>query len=197
MSLTDYHHIPADWHADLLPELAIFHLQDVCVHVQQGMRNHLRTAALDKAPQIEAVFRWLGKRGISIALLSDYDVENTDLLLERLDWSVGAESLVQYVLTKQRLEENPIVQICEVAGVLQPDATVVLSDTPHLLRSAAEAGVGYNLGVTSGSHSYQSLSHTAHTALLDSPVQLVNYLVDRLPHLLDASPSLRTGPATS
>ena len=196
VSLTDYQHIPANWHAGPLPELAVFHLQDVCVRVQRGMRNHLKTAALDKAPQIEAVFRWLGKRGIAVVLLSDYDGENTNVLLERLNWVVGPDALVQNVVTKQRLRVNSIERACEAAGVSSA-ATITINDTPHLLRAATDAGVGYNIGVTSGSHSYQSLSQTAHTALLDNPVQLVNYLVDQLPHLSNAPISYRHGTATS
>ena len=196
MSLTDYHHIPADWHNDPLPELAIFHLQDVCVRVQRGMRNHLKTAALDKAPQIEAVFRWLTKRGIVVVLLSDYNKEETNLLLDRLNWPVGPQGLIQHILTKQRLRDNPLRKACEVAGS-RPSATITVSDTPALLRAATTAGVKYNLGVTSGSHSYQSLSQATYTALLDNPVQLVNYLIDRLPHLSDRTSSYRTGPATS
>lgn len=166
-------------------ELAIFHLQDVCVRVQKGLRNRLRTAALEKAPQIEATFRWLRRRGIRIHLLSDFNTEQTAILLERLGWTVGPEDLIECVITNQKKCANPIQRAIELAQICDPSKTVVVVDTPELLAFAACARVQYNLGVTSGGCNYQTLQTTHYRALLDNTIQLVNYLLDHLPSLAD------------
>ena len=163
--------------------VAIFRLRDVCVRVQEGMREHLKTASLDPRFQIEPTFRWLRRQGVDISLLSDYDAEQTELLLTRLGWSVGPEGTVQSVVLEQEKQENPVARALDVHGLRREEAHQALAvvDTPRLLELAHRAGVGLRLGVTNGSHSYATLQAMPHSALLDSTLQLVNYLLQLTP----------------
>lgn len=177
------------FHADWPPlEVAIFHLQDVCVYVQSGMHDRLRTAGLEKAPEIEATFRWLSKRKIRIILLSDFDREQTAILLERLGWAVGPGEIVECVVIGQQLCINPVQRALEAGGALDPRKAVVVVDTPELLRSAHAAQIHFNLGVTSGRCSYHTLQSADYLTLLDTPLQLVNFLLNQLPSLAEVKP---------
>jgi len=162
-------------------QLAIFRLEDVCVRVQEGMNGYLRTAALAKSDQIEATFRWLRKRGVRICLLSNYSREDTEVLLNRLDWEVGEDGYIQLVVLHQQNKENPVLLATEHANL--PDATraVLIADTPRLLRCAYRMQAHFVIGVTNGSHRYESLASEPHHALLDSPLQLPNFLLRHLP----------------
>jgi hypothetical protein len=162
-------------------QLGIFRLEDVCVRVQDGMKGFLRTAALEKNPEIEATFRWLRKRKIRIALISDANQEDTDVLLDRLNWRVGEDELIQLVLTDQKGERNPVREILDLADL--PDGHLAFSvlDTPRLLQSAHFSKVHFNLGVTNGRCNYAELSGTPHHTLLDGTVQLPNFLLENLP----------------
>ncbi|OAV44387.1 HAD family hydrolase [Lewinella sp. 4G2] len=166
--------------------LAIFHLQDVCVRIPRSLRNHLRTASLELAPQIEATFRWLRKRQVRIALLSDFDEAGTNILLERLSWELGGDQLIQAVVPEQGVGENPIRQAMDLAGVSDPHQVTLIADTPDLLNFGTQAQVRLNLGVTSGKHSYEVLNSTPCRALLDNTIQIVNYLLDEVPQLAAA-----------
>lgn len=164
--------------------LAIFRLQNVCVHVQHDLRKHLRTAALEKAPQIEATFRWLRKRGIAVYLLSDYNRPDTQLLLDRLGWRVGDHVFIQCVISHSPLSKDPIGRALQLFERPDPARTLFVGDTLESLQLAHQHGLRYNLGVTSGCCSYQSLQFANCRTLLDSPLQLVQYLLEELPELL-------------
>ncbi|TXF91093.1 hypothetical protein FUA23_02370 [Neolewinella aurantiaca] len=162
-------------------QLGIFRLEDVCVRVQDGMEGFLRTAALEKASDIEAVFRWLRKRNIRIALISDADYTDTNVLLERLNWGVGEEELIQLVVTSQEKKLNPVRDILEAANLTDGQLAFSVLDTPRLLQCAHFSRVHFNLGVTNGRCSYAELADTPHHALLDGSVQLPNFLLENLP----------------
>ena len=169
-------------------DLAVFRLQDLCVHVQKSLIKHPRTASLQRAPQIEATFRWLRKRNIRIVLLSDFNIEQSLILLDRLGWARGKNELIETIVPEQNKTDNPIKRAMTLAGVTDPDRVLVVSDTPALLRSATAAQIRFNIGVTSGKCSYQKLQPVPCRALLDNTIQLVNYLLGEVPSLARLSP---------
>lgn len=162
-------------------QLGIFRLEDICVRVQDGMKDFLCTAALEVNPDIEATFRWLRKRKIRIALISDANQEDTKILLDRLNWRVGEDELIQLVLTDQEGKQNPIREILDLADLPGGHLAFSVLDTPRLLQSAYFSKVHFNLGVTNGRCNYAELSETPHHALLDGTVQLPNFLLENLP----------------
>ena len=105
----------------------------VCVS-RKGMESFMRTAALEKAAEIEATFRWLRRRGVKVCLLSDYDRPNTSILLDRLNWQVEEDRLVQLVITEQQQQLNPIQRAMDLAGIASSRCVVLVADTPRLLR---------------------------------------------------------------
>lgn len=175
--------------------MGIFRLEDVCVHVQDDMGEYLKTAALQKTPEIEVTLRWLRKRQVEIALISDASRQDTEVLLERLNWRVGEDELLQLVLTDQASKANPVADVIELAGLDSGLTAFSVFDTPRLLRSAQACGVHFNIGVTNGCCSYGELASAPHHTLLDGLIQLPNFLLGNLPGEQVANPSLRKVPA--
>jgi phosphoglycolate phosphatase-like HAD superfamily hydrolase len=163
--------------------LAIFRLNDMCVSVQEGMERFLATASVEPLPGVEASFRWLRKRGVRICLLSDYDREQTLILLRRLQWTVDEEGTVQEVITHwDEREDNPVRLAQENAGLaLRPHLSFSAFDLPDLLRLASAARVHFNLAVCNGRASYAQLSACPHHSLLDNLRQLPEFIIQHLP----------------
>ncbi len=162
-------------------QLAIFRLNDMCVAVQEDMYGYLPTASLEKMPGVEATFSWLRKRGVRICLLSDFDREQTLLLLRRLEWTVEEDGTIQEIITEQQKKENPIRLAQESACLQNPRFSFATVDTPRLLRLANQAHVHFNVAVCNGRHSYNELAVEPHHAMLDSLLQLPNFLLEHLP----------------
>ncbi|PPK85357.1 hypothetical protein CLV84_2253 [Neolewinella xylanilytica] len=162
-------------------QLAIFRLNDMCVGIQEDMDGYLPTASLEKMPGAEATFAWLHRRGVRICLLSDFDRERTLLLLGRLNWTVEEDGTVQAIITDQNKKDNPVRMAQENACLQNPRFSFAAFDTPRLLRLANEARVHFNLAVCNGRHSYNELAVAPHHAMLDSLVQLPNFLLEHLP----------------
>lgn len=164
-------------------QLAIFHLNDLCVVVQEGMDKYLATAALQRQPGTEATFAWLRRRGVSICLLSDYGKRQTQLLLQRLCWTVAEDGTVQQLITHQQRRANPVALAQQQAALADPRLSIAAVDTPGLLQQARAAGVCLSLAVCNGRAAYHQLAVVPHDGLLDNLQQVPNFV---LQHLADA-----------
>ena len=162
-------------------QLAVFHLNDLCVVVQEGMDNYLATAALEIQPGTEATFTWLRRRGVRICLLSDYGKRQTQLLLRRLCWTVAEDGTVQQLITHQQRRANPVALAQEHAALADPRLSMAVVDTPALLRQARAAGVHLNLAVCNGRAAYHQLAVVPHDGMLDNLRQLPNFVLQHLP----------------
>lgn len=169
-------------------QLAVFRLDDMCVGVQEGMDRFLTTASLEKMPGVEATFSWLRKRGVRVCLLSDHGRKDTSLLLDRLNWSVDENGTVQEVITRQLRYDNPVFTALEHAGLQDANLSFTAFDTPRLLTLSNRARVHFNLAVCNGKSSYSVLATAPHHAMLDSLVQLPNFVLQHLP-----DPQFRAG----
>lgn len=165
-------------------ELAIFRFEEVCVLVQEGMKDFLRTAALQVRPGVETTFRWLQRRGIRIGLVTDYGRSDLLMLLDRLGWGTGEGIKIDLVVVEQRKQLNPVKLAVEAAGLKSSQRAMVIVDTPRLLRCARDIGVEDVFGVTNGRCAYQELAAEPCRALLDNVMQLPAQL---LPQQLSGS----------
>ncbi len=161
----------------------ILPLEDVAVYVQEDMREFLRTAALEPAPGMPAVLNWLRRRNIHVTLLTYLPWADVELILQRLGWqradSTGAEIFGTASVYDRLL---PIVDETDFAALVareEDTATcLVMSDRPTLLNAAKQADCGQVLGMLNGRSNYQQLIQARHDGLLESPLQLPNYLID-------------------
>lgn len=162
-------------------ELAIFRFEDVCVDIQDDMDGYLRTAALEKKAGIEATFRWLRRRRIAVCLLTDYGREDFFMLLGRLGWSLGEDQIIQMAVLDQSRKPNPVRLAIDAAGLANARQAMVVIDIPRLLHCATAAGVHLVFGVTNGRGTYRELAGEPFRCLLDSTLQLPDYLLRSLP----------------
>lgn len=162
-------------------ELAIFRFEDICIDVQEGMEGFLKTAAIEKKSGIEATMKWLRRRQVRIALLTDYDRDDLLVLLDRLGWGIAEDQLIQIVVLGQGRKVNPVKLAFEAAGVASPQQALLVADTSRLLYCATAAGLHLVFGVTNGRSTYLNLAQEPFRALLDSTLQLPNYLLRNLP----------------
>lgn len=164
---------------------AVFRLLDTTVHLQQDLGGYYRTAGLSKVNGIEDVFRWFSKRGVKICLVSELDREATTIILERLGWilSTGTprstEAVIDLVIINDQ-HRNPIERVLHSLGDLSPREMICVGDTDNFLRWSKECGSRYTFAVTYGSTSGKTLANCHHDAILDSPLELPNYLLGEL-----------------
>ena len=149
--------------------------------VQDKMDDFLATAALEKRPGVEATFTWLRRRGVRICLLSDYDRHDTALLLKRLKWTVDVHGTVHNVITQQLRQTDPVQLAIAQAGLKDANLSFTVFDTPRLLELSNLARVHFNLALCNGRHSYTTLAAVPHHAMLDSLLQLPDFILRHLP----------------
>ena len=141
------------------------------------MQRFIRTAALEKSPGVEATLKWLRRRRIRVALLADANQEEVCTILDRLNWRIGENELIQIVIPEQGTQPDPFAQVLELCEPIERRQVLSVSDTPRLLELAARQQIRLNLGVTNGRCAYPELSAAPVHQLLDGIIQLPNYLV--------------------
>lgn len=168
---------------------AVFRLLDTCVILQEEMEGFYKTASLQKVNGIENIFKWLHKRGVKICLYSDLSVTDTQLILDRLNWSISWEndnnSLINLVMAKDEEVTNPIQHILDISGAPDPSSVVTFGDTVEFLQWSWQIKSLLNVAVTYGSESYRDLAIAPHHGLMDSILEVPNFLLGQFLTLED------------
>ncbi len=146
--------------------------------VYTSFREHLarlyRTKGVEAVEGAEAVFSWLRRRGVRVALNTGFDREITGLLLSALRWDEGVVDVV--VCGDDVLRGRPapdlILRAIAEAGATTPRRVVNVGDTALDLQAGHNARVRWNVGVLSGAHDCQLLEQEPHTHLLESVAAL-------------------------
>ena len=122
----------------------------------------------------EETIRWLRDRGIRVALNTGFDREIVALLLDALGW---ADGMVDAVVCGDEVRQGRpapylIHRAMEAAGVTDVRRVMNVGDTELDLRAGWNAGVAWNVGVTSGAHPRERLERAPHTYLIESVASL-------------------------
>ncbi|MEL7377345.1 MAG: hypothetical protein AAFN65_10330 [Bacteroidota bacterium] len=128
------------------------------------------------------IFKWLQRHGISICLISDFNHQDTQQILHRLDWSPEVEnSYIDAVLIKSNRSCNTLMsEVCNLFSLPDGKAVIGLFDQPALLKAAWDFGFLLSIGLNYGSTQPRILAQSPHHILLDSIVELPNYLTREL-----------------
>ncbi|HEX6370669.1 MAG TPA: phosphonatase-like hydrolase [Longimicrobium sp.] len=122
----------------------------------------------------EDVFDWLRRRDVRVALNTGFDRTITGLLLDALGWREGVVDAV--VCGDEVRQGRPapylIFRAMEATGAASVHRVMNVGDTELDLRAGWNAGVGCNVGVTSGAHPRERLARAPHTHLIESVASL-------------------------
>jgi phosphonatase-like hydrolase len=172
---------------EVIHRLLIRHRPDASADadaVYAGFRDALaeryRTGARAVEGAEDAIRRLRG-RGVRVALNTGFDRAITRLLLDALGWAEGVVDAVVCGDDVPRGRPAPylIFRAMEAVGATSVHRVMNVGDTELDLRAGANAGVAWNVGVTSGAHPRERLVRAPHTHLIES--------VAALPGLWDAA----------
>ena len=136
------------------------------------LENHYRTHPVVPTEGAEATFAWLRSQGIRIALTTGFYRKVTDMLLEKLGWTVMDGvidcSVASDEVSRGRPHPDLIFKAMHLLGISHADQVICIGDTPSDIRSGRAAGCLLSLGVTNGSHAVDELEQEENDGLLAS-----------------------------
>ena len=118
--------------------------------------------------------RWLGARAIKIALTTGFERPVAQAILDRLHWAPPLFDAL--VCADEVAVGRPapflLFRAMERTRAVRARKVMAVGDTEADLLAAANAGVGYGVGVVTGAHSRDRLASRPHTVILDSVADL-------------------------
>jgi phosphonatase-like hydrolase len=150
----------------------------------ENMLAHYRTSPdVRPTPFAERTFRTLRKMGAKVALNTGFSSDITNAILDRLDW----HDIVDAWTSADRVERgrphpDMVHLLMQKCGITDPANVAKVGDTPADLQEGTNAGCGWVIGITSGSHTREELMPYPHTHLVDDLWQVVQITVDEFAH---------------
>ena len=128
---------------------------------------------------VEETLDFLRARGAKIAIDTGFSAVIADAILNRLGWI--AEGLVDTRVASDEVRRGRpapdlVFEAMRRAGVADVRAVAKVGDTPANLGEGTNAGCGWNIGVTYGTHARAALSRHPHTELIDDICDLPSAL---------------------
>ncbi|MDJ0392477.1 phosphonatase-like hydrolase [Rhodococcus sp. G-MC3] len=147
--------------------------------VFEDFRARLITAYRETSPKpvagVPEALRALRAQGVKVALQTGYSADIADAILVGLGWTVGAgdDDTVDALVTSDLVAASRpapylIFRCMEATGVTDVRRVLVAGDTPNDVLAGYNAGVGFVVGVLSGSFGEDVLSKSPLTHLLPS-----------------------------
>jgi phosphonatase-like hydrolase len=151
---------------------------------EDNMLYHYRTSPdVRPTPFAERTIRTLRKIGAKVALNTGFSSEITNTIIERLEWHDMVDAWVSADRVERgRPHPDMIHLLMQKFGISDPARVAKVGDTPADLQEGTNAGCGWVIGITSGSHTREELLPYPHTHLVDDIWQVVNITVDEFAH---------------
>jgi phosphonatase-like hydrolase len=130
----------------------------------------LYSQGVSEIPGASAMMQSLRGRGVKVALNTGFDREIASLLLAALRWEfpfVCGDDVAH-----GRPAPDLIRRAMAISGIDDRSRVANVGDTTVDLQAAANAGVGWNIGVLSCAHTREQLERLPHTALIQSVADL-------------------------
>ncbi|MBI4782912.1 MAG: HAD hydrolase-like protein [Oscillatoriophycideae cyanobacterium NC_groundwater_1537_Pr4_S-0.65um_50_18] len=150
---------------------------------KEVLEHHYLTQPVQPTEGCLELFEWLKSQGIQIALNTGFYREVTNIILDRLHWNHGLDQdfigskdrVIQASVTPSEIYQQqgrPAPYMIQKAmyqlGVKDPQAVVVVGDTPSDLQAGINAHCRMSLGVTCGTHTTEQLAVYPNHGLLSS-----------------------------
>jgi phosphonatase-like hydrolase len=116
----------------------------------------------------------LRSRGTRVALTTGFDRDIAALLLSTLGWDSGTVDAIVCgdEVRNGRPAPDLIFRAMDLTGIGDADDVANVGDTTVDLQAGRNAGVRWNIGVTSGAHGRERLERAPHTHLISSLPEL-------------------------
>lgn len=143
-------------------------------HFCRLLRQRYSQAGVRPIPGALAIFEWLRKQDVRVALNTGFDRDITGMLLEALGWAGGTVDAVVCgdEVPQGRPAPHMIFRAMEMTGVANVRLVANVGDTAFDLQAGHNAGVRWNIGVLSGAHGQRTLETAPHTHILPSIASL-------------------------
>jgi phosphonatase-like hydrolase len=131
-------------------------------------------------PGVESLFESLQSDGILVALNTGFSRDITDAILHRLGWKSGstiASSVASDEVVRGRPHPDMIRYLMGRLGVNDSTRVAKVGDAPVDLEEGTNAGCGWVIGVTWGTHTRGQLAGLPHTHLVDQVGDLLPILL--------------------
>lgn len=144
------------------------------------LENHYLTNTVFPVDGCLDVFTNLKSKGIKIALTTGFYRKVTNIILARLGWELGLDAnylqtgngLIDCSVTSDEVSMGRpaplmIIKAMNQLNIIDPARVVNVGDTPSDLQSGNNAKVGFNLGVSYGTHTFDQLIKYKHDKIID------------------------------
>lgn len=147
---------------------------DFVQRMRDFYRNDPNVAAVTGAVDVFATLR---AAGVKVALDTGFDRSITDVILARLGWASGPSGTIDASVTSDEVGRgrpypDMIEHLMRVLNVSDAARIAKIGDTPSDLQEGTNAGCGWVIGVTNGTHSRAQLEPHPHTHLISDIRQL-------------------------
>jgi phosphonatase-like hydrolase len=135
--------------------------------------------AVCEVPGTTATFVTLKRAGIKIALNTGFSRDIAQVIIDRLGWQQKGlidASITSDEVTHGRPHPDMIWELMINLRLNDPLKIAKIGDTPVDLQEGENAGCGWLIGVTSGSHTREQLAAWPNTHLIDSVADLPRVL---------------------
>jgi phosphonatase-like hydrolase len=122
-----------------------------------------------------ATFKTLRDAAVKIAVNTGFSRNIAQVIIDRLGWTRNSlidTSIASDEVTHGRPHPDMIRELMKRLGVSEPARVAKIGDTPVDLEEGRNAGCGWLVGVTSGSHTREQLENSPHTHLIESVADL-------------------------
>jgi phosphonatase-like hydrolase len=126
-------------------------------------------------PGTSRTFEALRQAGIKVAVNTGFSRDITNLLLDRLPWvrqGLLDDSIASDEVPRGRPHPDMIRALSKRFGIGSPAKIAKVGDTPSDLQEGTNAGCGWVIGVTEGTHTRAQLFAYPHTHLIATVAQL-------------------------
>src|SRR5262245_40558583 len=133
------------------------------------MKFYASDPSVREIPGASRVFDRLRSAGLRIALNTGFNRGITDLILDRVRWGDRIDATIASdEVARGRPYPDMIRELMRRLGVSQASRVAKVGDTPADLEEGHNAGCGWIVGVTRGTHARSELEPFPHTHLIES-----------------------------
>jgi phosphonatase-like hydrolase len=139
------------------------------------LENHYETTLIEPSNGCLECFDWLRSGGVGFCLTTGFYRRVTDIILRRLGWE-AILSIASDEVPKGRPAPYLIHRGMALTGAEDVRKVVTIGDTPSDLHAGRNAGCGWTVGITSGTHSREQLAEIPNDCLIHTLAELKDLL---------------------